>query len=231
MKTRIAIVVIGRYVVLLRYGQRAGVQSDAAGRLADPEVRRPAAGGRGYFGCERNIGTFPEHATPTYNIHIMEFQAQILPSTGVPRCPIHRIPAGHPGIPANTASWVWGYLTDADVASTTCSPPELPRPGRRGEERAPRVPHILYINCRIGGQCAGAPARRHDAGLGEPLGHRLYPDADGVLPATCTSLPYLGPWPSAVHIHGGEVAPAFDGGPDAWRSPIGSGGHRAWPIR
>ena len=40
----------------------------------------------------------------------------------------------------------------------------------------------------------------------------------------CGLLPYDGPWPSAVHIHGGEVAPAFDGGPDAWVSPIGSGG-------
>ena len=28
--------------------------------------------------------------------------------------------------------------------------------------------------------------------------------------------PYNGPMPIATHLHGGEVAPAFDGGPDAW---------------
>lgn len=31
--------------------------------------------------------------------------------------------------------------------------------------------------------------------------------------------PYLGPVPAVVHLHGGEVPSAFDGGPDAWWTP------------
>lgn len=49
--------------------------------------------------------------SPDYNIHVREFQAQILPSTGVPADP----GSGFVGLPADTASWVWGYLTDADL--------------------------------------------------------------------------------------------------------------------
>jgi spore coat protein A len=32
----------------------------------------------------------------------------------------------------------------------------------------------------------------------------------------CNNIPYQGPMPIATHLHGGEVAPAYDGGPDAW---------------
>jgi len=35
--------------------------------------------------------------------------------------------------------------------------------------------------------------------------------------------PYQGPIPIATHLHGGEVAPAFDGGPDAWFTQDGPG--------
>ncbi len=31
--------------------------------------------------------------------------------------------------------------------------------------------------------------------------------------------PYLGPVPACVHLHGGEVPSAYDGGPDAWWTP------------
>ena len=43
----------------------------------------------------------------------------------------------------------------------------------------------------------------------------------GVPPAT----PYIAPIPAAVHIHGGEVPPVLDGGPDAWWTPNGIYGH------
>jgi len=33
--------------------------------------------------------------------------------------------------------------------------------------------------------------------------------------------PYLGPVPACVHLHGGEVPSAYDGGPDAWWTPNG----------
>lgn len=37
--------------------------------------------------------------------------------------------------------------------------------------------------------------------------------------------PYTGPAPVAPHLHGGEVPPQFDGGPDAWFTPGGLRGH------
>jgi FtsP/CotA-like multicopper oxidase with cupredoxin domain len=36
---------------------------------------------------------------------------------------------------------------------------------------------------------------------------------------TCAGI-YTGPQPAVPHIHGGEVAPAYDGGPDAWWLPV-----------
>ena len=44
-----------------------------------------------------------------------------------------------------------------------------------------------------------------------------------VAQGTCSSI-YFGPQPAVPHIHGGEVAPAYDGGPDAWWTPTGSVG-------
>ena len=58
-----------------------------------------------------------QEAHRVYNIHLREFQAQILPSTGVP--------LAVPAIPANTTSYVWGYLTDDDVIAGGVRPSYL----------------------------------------------------------------------------------------------------------
>ncbi|MBE0557672.1 MAG: hypothetical protein IH628_10615, partial [Proteobacteria bacterium] len=144
--------------------------------------------------------------TPAYNIHLREFQAQILPSTGVPAA----------GLPANTASWVWGYLTEADLTGA------FPRPSYLGPvvvaERG--VPaHPTYFN-----ELPLYPDGVVQSNLlpidmtldwANPLAIDCTPDAAGNLPAQCLGK-YLGPVPDSVHIHGGEVPPASDGGPDSW---------------
>ena len=142
--------------------------------------------------------------TPNYNIHIREFQAQILPS-------------GFMG-----PSWVWGYLTDQDQAAGGVRPSYL-GPVVVAQRGVPA--HPTYFNelpYPAGNVQMNLPV---DMTLdwANPLGIDCTPVGD-VLPPVCMSLPYTGPWPSAVHIHGGEVAPAYDGGPDAWVSPVGSGG-------
>ena len=43
-------------------------------------------------------------------------------------------------------------------------------------------------------------------------------------------LPYAGPAPAVVHLHGGEVPSAFDGGPDAWFTHSGIYGPGLFPI-
>jgi len=39
---------------------------------------------------------------------------------------------------------------------------------------------------------------------------------------------YAGPVPAVAHLHGGEVPPQLDGGPDAWFTPDGIHGHAYW---
>ena len=168
--------------------------------------------------------------TPAYNIHIREFQSQILPSTGVPA----DSESGFAGLPADTASWVWGYLTDADVApidaAIQAGEPLPVRPSFLGpvviaERGVPAYPTYMHELPFFGNVQENLPvdmtldwSNPHDIDCmpdpgSTPVGFygnpACGPDGDG-------RYAYMGEWPSAVHIHGGEVAPAFDGGPDAW---------------
>lgn len=152
-----------------------------------------------------------------YNIHMSEFQAQILPSTGVPANP----KAGFAGLPANTASWVWGYLTDADLAAQPAVRPSFLGPvviAERGKPAYPTYTNELPMNGIV--QTFLLPIDQtldwaNPLGLSGPLG--CLPDANGnYTNPLCGILPYVGPLPDSVHIHGGEVPPASDGGPDAW---------------
>ncbi len=148
--------------------------------------------------------------TPAYNIHIREFQAQILPSTGVP--------LAVPAIPANTPSWVWGYLTDADIVAGGVRPSYL-GPVVIAQRHVPTYP--TYTN-----ELPLYPAGHVQALLpidmtvdwANPTGIDCMVDpATGIYTnPVCGVLPYSGPLPDSVHIHGGEVAPAYDGGPDSW---------------
>ena len=54
--------------------------------------------------------------------------------------------------------------------------------------------------------------------MGEPLNTdcRLDPVNRRLYQTDMRQLPYTGPLPDSVHIHGGEVPPASDGGPDSW---------------
>ncbi len=152
-----------------------------------------------------------------YNIYIREFRAQILPSSGVP--------AAVPPIPANTPSWVWGYLTDGDVA-------EVEAGGIRTSFLGPVVvaergvtAFSTYLNELPLSNSQVQPILPIDMTLdwANPLAIVCGKDpltGDYTNPA-CGALPsYTGPQPTATHIHGGEVEPAFDGGPDAWETPI-----------
>ncbi len=160
--------------------------------------------------------TSTEPAHFPYNIFMSEFQAQILPNTGVPANP----KAGFLGLPANTASWVWGYLTDDDVAAQPAVRPSYLGPvvvAKRGVETRP-----TYINALpYGIDSKVQPLLPIDQTLdwADPLGAGCYGPPPLPVSGTCGSI-YLGPQPAVPHIHGGEVAPAYDGGPDAWWLPV-----------
>ncbi len=143
--------------------------------------------------------------TPSYTIHMREFQSQILPSTGVP-----------PTIPPNTPSWVWGYLTDADVAAGGVRPSYL-GPVVVAERGVPVSPTYLNELPVPAGNVQNLLPIDMTLDWANPGGLNCLPDTFGnyTNPA-CGVLPYSGLIPDSVHIHGGEVEPAYDGGPDAW---------------
>jgi len=161
------------------------------------------------------IGTDPATGLPitvpnnSYNIHIREVDAQILPSTGVPLA----------GLPANTTSKTWSYLTDADLIPTA----PVVRPSylgpvviaKRGLQTNPTYLNELPMAGFV--QTSILPI---DMTLdwANPQGIDCMPDplTGAFLNPVCGIFPYAGPLPDSVHIHGGEVAPAWDGGPDAW---------------
>jgi len=142
-----------------------------------------------------------------YNITMSEFQAQILPSTGVP--------GAVPPIPANTASWVWGYLTAGD--STAVVRPSYLGPvvvAQRNTETTPTYINALPFGADSNVQRLLPTDQTLD--WADPLGTACA----GQLPTgNCAGI-YEGPQPAVPHIHGGEVAPLYDGGPDAWYLPV-----------
>jgi len=146
-------------------------------------------------------------ASYTYDIHMKEFQAQILPSTGIPANP----KAGFLGLPAGTPSWVWGYLTNSDLASQPAVRQSYLGPvvlAKRNVETQPK-----YINALpFGASSKVQPLLPTDQTVdwANPLNTVCVGNACGI---------YIGPQPAVPHIHGGEVAPAYDGGPDAWWTP------------
>jgi len=105
MKTRLVITVMSAVFLLLTVGitntqaQQVLLPGALIPKFVDP---LPVAG-------DISVVSATTPSTSAYTIHMREFQAQILPSTGVP--------LAVPAIPPNTPSWVWGYLTDADVAA------------------------------------------------------------------------------------------------------------------
>ena len=97
MKTKIAMLMSAGFL-LLCVGNAGAAQTLLPGASIDKFVDPlPVAGDISVIDATTPNGK-------NYKIHISEFQAQILPKAGVP---------GY--LPANTASWVWGYLTDTDI--------------------------------------------------------------------------------------------------------------------
>ncbi|MBI5582592.1 MAG: multicopper oxidase domain-containing protein [Deltaproteobacteria bacterium] len=144
--------------------------------------------------------------TPAFNIHMKEFQAQILPIAGIPANPA----AGFAGLPANTPSWVWGYLTDANIAAGGVRPSYLGPVvvAERGTQTTP-----TYINALpYGVDSVVQQLLPIDQTLdwADPLNN----SGPGNFAL------YSGPQPAVPHIHGGEVLPLYDGGPDAWWLPV-----------
>lgn len=146
-----------------------------------------------------------------FPINAEEFRSQILPT-------LANWPAATCG--ADTASSVWGYLSG--IANT----PEMIRPTYLGPvviaETGVAANPVYGNNLPVAGVV--------QANL--PIDMTLdwaNPDMISCTDPTSCLGPWTGEIPIATHLHGGEVPPAFDGGPDAWftqdNATVGAG----WP--
>ncbi len=125
-------------------------------------------------------------------LHMREFQANVMPSTFVP------------ATGAYNGTWVWGYIVGPDaptgplgtylgpvIVATRGSPTQLRFVNDLGDTATSNV--LAWVN--------STDQTLHWA---DPLGMGMNMDH------------YAGPIPAVVHIHGGDVPPVLDGGPDAW---------------
>jgi FtsP/CotA-like multicopper oxidase with cupredoxin domain len=136
-------------------------------------------------------------------LQMSEFQTQILP-TGMP------------------ATWVWGYLQPGQSSRASYLGPVIV--ANRGQPT-----EIKFVNNLGWADATNVLAYRYgtDQTLhwADPLNgeanmwnHMAMPPAPGSEGAEN----YLGPIPACVHLHGGEVPPVLDGGPDAWVTSDGT---------
>jgi len=141
--------------------------------------------------------------TGQIELQMTEFQAQVLP-TGMP------------------STYVWGYLQPGQtsrvsylgpvIVATRGTPTEMKFVNNLGSVAGTKVDAYKY----------GTDQTLHWA---DPLNgemnmwnHMAMPPAFGSEGAAN----YNGPIPACVHLHGGEVPPVLDGGPDAWFTSDGS---------
>jgi FtsP/CotA-like multicopper oxidase with cupredoxin domain len=151
--------------------------------------------------------------TDEIELHMREFLANVMPSTFVPA-------AG-----AYLGTYVWGYIVGPAAPTTT-----------QGTYIGPVIvatrgmpTQIRFVNDLgdTGHSNLLAWLNSTDQTLhwADPFGdgmnmcaHSVQP---GMPPMGNCGLHYSGPFPGVPHLHGGEVPPVLDGGPDAWYTSDG----------
>ena len=141
-----------------------------------------------------------------------EFRSTVMPSTFVPAT----------GTYAGT--WVWGYragVTGTDPAGTYIGPVVVASRGTPTQIRW--VNELPESPSDVVAYWAGTDQTLHWAdplnGGANHCAHEIVPGQ----PATGTcAAHYEGPVPTVPHLHGGEVPPVLDGGPDAWFTSDGN---------
>ena len=177
--------------------------------------------------------------TTQIELNMKEFQSQIL-STGTPLPGV--LPAGttvQPTVPANW-TYVWGYLQPGQtgrssylgpvILATRDTPTEIKFVNNLGTVNTGNtstdtkvefykyaIDQTLYWADPLG---AEANACAEGTGSFTVVGGHKYPDF-----GTECANNYAGPIPAVVHLHGGEVPPVLDGGPDGWFTSTGLKGH------
>ena len=134
--------------------------------------------------------------TGEITLTMREFQASVMPSTFIPATGQY------------TGTWVWGYragIAATNPAGTYLGPVIVATRGTPTQ--------IRYVNNLPGNNVTPNIAWRDwtDQTL-----HWADPFGDGM-----NMNHYRGPIPAVPHLHGGEVPPVLDGGPDSWYTSDG----------
>jgi spore coat protein A, manganese oxidase len=149
------------------------------------------------------------------DIDMKEFRANVLPHTFVPA-------SGG----SYSGTWVWGYLkagTDTSAARDTYTGPVIVA-GRN-------TPSQLKFSNKLP-NTATTHLKFYDSAIDQslhwanPNGAEMYiPNPYGPDPGFIGNpAHYAGAIPAAVHLHGGEVPAALDGGPESWFTSTGQHG-------
>jgi FtsP/CotA-like multicopper oxidase with cupredoxin domain len=136
-------------------------------------------------------------------LRMREFRAQVLPR-GMPR------------------TWVWGYLRPGEEGRSSYLGPVIV--AQRGTPT-----EVKWVNdlgsARTTGVRAWANATDQTMHWADPLHHEANACAEAFEPGRPASgmcaRHYHGPVPATTHLHGGEVPPVIDGGPDSWYTSDG----------
>ncbi len=195
------------------------LQVPLAGKLipqfVDPLPDLSLAPTPGSLGISGVFGT--ESIAP--QIWMREFQSPVMP-TGF-------VPANGPGY---AGTWVWGYRVDGVTYAPDAS---YLGPIILATRGTPTACHFINDLGNSGKTNVLAYKNSVDQTLhwADPLGFEANAcnAASGGIPSQTCAANYLGPIPAVVHLHGGEVPPQLDGGPDAWFTSDGTyKGHAYW---
>lgn len=138
-------------------------------------------------------------------LHMREFPANVMPTGFIPAFGTH------------VGTYVWGYIVGPSAPNTALGT----YIGPVFVARRSRPAQVRYVNDlgHTGTSQLRAWLNATDQTLhwADPQGSMC---SDSVLPGqppggSC-ALHYSGPIPAVPHLHGGEVPPGLDGGPDAW---------------
>jgi len=187
----------------------------AYGAFAGPQVQLPGAAIPQFVDELPLLGADIVLATGTnLTIRMEEFKANVMPSTFVPApTPANPVPAPY------TGTWVWGYQTDGfptpvapnGALATYINPVVL-----AWRHQPTSITWVNNLPGTSATETAWATWTDRTLHWADPLnqGHQM--------------TNYAGPVPAVAHLHGGEVPPQLDGGPDAWFTPDGIHGHAYW---
>ena len=153
----------------------------------------------------------------TATLTMREFRASVMPSTFVPA-------AGSYG-----GTWVWGYragTTSTNPAGTYIGPVIVATRGTPTQ--------VSYVNDLTTENIGWRDWTDQTLHWADPLNEGANDCAHNIVagqpPTAACAAHYQGPPPAVAHLHGGEVPPVIDGGPDSWFTSDGTyHGHAYYP--